>query len=227
MGNMDIPVIRLRFGQKLQRQGTEITVPASFGYSQLSKAASDMGLSGIEYAIGIPGSVGGAICMNAGAYGRELGDVLAMYKILTIDGEIWEKTPDPREFHYRRSDCVNGKILLGLTVRLIDGDPVVIKACMSDYCSRRRNSQPLNKRSAGCIFKNPIGYNAGKLIDEAGLKGLRVGDAVVSHEHGNFLVNYGTASSAEFFELMNIVQEKVEQVHGIKLEPEIEIWDTP
>jgi UDP-N-acetylmuramate dehydrogenase len=98
---------------------------------------------------------------------------------------------------------------------------------MSDYRSRRRSSQPLNKRSAGCIFKNPTGYNAGKLIDEAGLKGLRVGDAGVSHEHGNFLVNYGTASPAQFFELMTIVQKKIEQVHGIKLEPEVEIWGMP
>lgn len=226
LGDIDIPVMRLRFCQKLQKRGVEITVPASFNYAKLSMAAADMGLSGIEYAIGIPGSVGGAICMNAGAYGRELIDILAQYRFLTIDGAIWESVPNPREFRYRHSDCAHGKVVLGLTVKLVEGDPSVIRARMSDYRSRRRSSQPLNKRSAGCIFKNPIGHSAGKLIAEAGLKGLRVGDAGVSHEHGNFLVNYGAASSTQFFELMTMVQKKVEQVHGIKLEPEVEIWGT-
>jgi len=226
LGDIDTPVMRLRFCQEFKKIGTEFTVPANFGYARLSSIAADMSLSGIEYAIGIPGSVGGAICMNAGAYGRELIDVLVKYKVLTVDGEICEKIPDLQEFHYRHSDCANGKVILGLTVRLEDGDPITIRARMSDYRSRRRDGQPLTGRSAGCIFKNPIGQNAGKLIDEAGLKGLRVGDAGVSHEHGNFLVNYGTASSTQFFELMTKVQEKVEQFHGVKLEPEVEIWGT-
>jgi UDP-N-acetylmuramate dehydrogenase len=227
LGDIEYPVLRLKFDQKLQRRGLEITVPASFSYARLSILAADMGLSGIEYAAGIPGSVGGAICMNAGAYGRELIDVLARYRFLTVDGEILEETPELGEFHYRRSDCANGKVILGLTVKLVEGNPDAIRSLMAGYRDKRSNSQPLNKRSIGCVFKNPTGYNAGKLIDQAGLKGLQVGDAEVSREHGNFLVNNGLASSAHFFELMTIVQRKVEQIHGIKLEPEVEIWGTP
>ena len=224
LGDIDVPVMRLRFGKELQRCGVDVKAPASFSYSSLSMAAARMGLSGIEYAVGIPGSVGGAICMNAGAYGRELIDILVRYKFLTTDGEILEKAPELRDFHYRHSDCADGNVILGLTVRLTEGNPDTIESLMTDYCDKRKNSQPQNKRSAGCVFKNPMGHNAGKLIDQAGLKGMQVGDAEVSREHGNFFVNHGAASSAQFFELMTIVQKRVEQVHGIKLEPEVEIW---
>jgi UDP-N-acetylmuramate dehydrogenase len=118
-------------------------------------------------------------------------------------------------------------VALGLTLRLAQGDPDRSRALVVDYRARRGTSQPLGKRNAGCIFKNPPGQSAGRLIDQAGLKGLRVGDAEVSPEHGNFLVNHGGATAAQFAELMAAVRERVRSVHGIDLEPEVEIWGPP
>ena len=221
----DVPLaLRLAFPPDLRRDGPELQAPASHGHIRLSLAAADLGLSGLEYASGIPGSVGGAMHMNAGAYGRELVDVLARYRFLTADGELVEKAPDPGEFRYRWSVLGAGRVALGLTLRLAEGDPETIRAQVADYRRRRGTSQPLSKRNAGCIFKNPPGQSAGRLIDLAGLKGLRVGDAEVSPEHGNFLVNHGGATSDQFAELMATVQARVLAAHGILLEPEVEIW---
>ena len=221
----DVPLaLRLAFPPDLRRVGPELQAPASHGHIRLSLAAADLGLSGLEYASGIPGSVGGAMHMNAGAYGRELVDVLARYRFLTADGELVEKAPDPGEFRYRWSVLGGGRVALGLTLRLAEGDPETIRAQVADYRRRRGTSQPLSKRNAGCIFKNPPGQSAGRLIDLAGLKGLRVGDAEVSPEHGNFLVNHGAATSAQFAELMATVRARVLAAHGVDLEPEVEIW---
>ena len=219
--------LRLRFPEGPARAGLELRAPASHGHIQLSLAAAEMGLAGLEYASGIPGSVGGALHMNAGAYGRELVDVLARYRFLEADGELGEKAPEPGEFRYRWSVLGGGRVALGLTVRLAEGDPQRIRAQVADYRRRRGTSQPLGKRNAGCIFKNPAGQSAGRLIDLAGLKGLRVGDAEVSPDHGNFLVNHGAATSAQFAELMALVRARVLEAHGVDLEPEVEIWGTP
>jgi UDP-N-acetylmuramate dehydrogenase len=221
----DVPLaLRLRLPEPPLRCGLELEAPASYGHIRLSLAAADMGLAGLEYASGIPGSVGGAMHMNAGAYGRELVDVLARYRFLTAEGELVEKAPEPGEFRYRWSVLGGGRVALGLTLRLAEGDPLRIRAMVADYKRRRGTSQPLGKRNAGCIFKNPPGQSAGRLIDLAGLKGLRVGDAEVSPEHGNFLVNHGGATSAQFAELMALVRARVLERHGIELEPEVEIW---
>jgi len=118
----------------------------------------------------------------------------------------------------------DGRVGLGLTLRLAEGDPDRIRAQVAEYRARRGTSQPLGRRNAGCIFKNPPGQSAGRLIDQAGLKGLRVGDAEVSPEHGNFLVNHGQATAAQFAELMALVRDRVKAVHGVDLEPEVEIW---
>jgi len=221
----DVPLaMRLRLPGEPRRTGLELHATASFGHIRLSLAAAELGLSGLEYASGIPGSVGGAMHMNAGAYGRELVDVLARYRFLEADGELAEKAPEPGEFRYRWSVLGAGRVALGLTVRLAEGDPQRIRALQADYRARRGTSQPLSRRNAGCIFKNPPGMSAGRLIDQAGLKGLRVGDAEVSPEHGNFLVNHGGASAAEFAELMAQVRARVLEAHGVALEPEVEIW---
>ena len=227
LGDVAMPVIRLRLPAQLARAGTEVTAPASYGHIRLSSEVAGMGLSGLEYAAGIPGTVGGALHMNAGAYGRELVDVLATFRFLTPAGELVEKRPEPGEFKYRWSFLGNGHLALGLTLRLAEGDPQRIQAQMEDFKRRRGTSQPLNQRNAGCIFKNPPGQSAGRLIEQAGLKGFRVGDAQVSFEHGNFLVNHGQASAAQFAELMAAVQEKVWDQHAIRLEPEVEIWQAP
>jgi len=224
LGDVDLPVLRLKFPPSVRREGDEVHAPASYGHIRLSMDSAAMGLSGLEYASGIPGSVGGALHMNAGAYGREMVDVLARFRFLTTEGELVEKTPEPGEFRYRWSFLGEGRIALGLVVRLVPGDPRAILALVEDCRKKRGTSQPIGKRNAGCIFKNPTGQSAGRLIDQAGLKGFRVGDAEVSMEHGNFLVNLGGATAEEFRELMATVRDRVRALNGIDLEPEVEIW---
>jgi UDP-N-acetylmuramate dehydrogenase len=115
-------------------------------------------------------------------------------------------------------------VVLSATAELVEGDPALIRAQVAEYRAKRGTSQPLSKRNAGCIFKNPPGQSAGRLIDQAGLKGLRLGDAEVSPEHANFLINHGKATAAEFAELMEQVRNRVFTVHGVVLEPEVELW---
>lgn len=224
LGDVEEPVIRLRLPGEPVRDGLELTAPASYGHIRLSARAAELGLSGLEYASGIPGSVGGALHMNAGAYGRELVDVLARFRFLTPDGDLVEKAPAPGDFAYRWSFLQDGHLALALRVRLAEGDPQRIRALVEANKLKRGTSQPLGKRNAGCIFKNPPGQSAGRLIDQAGLKGTRLGDAEVSPEHGNFLVNLGAASPAEFRDLIALVQAKVKEIHGVELQPEVEIW---
>jgi len=224
LGDVEEPVLRLRLLGPARQEGLELTAPASHGHMALAEAAAASGLSGLEWAGGIPGSVGGAVHMNAGAHGGEWVQVLARYRFLTPAGELVEKAPEPGEFRYRWSWLSGGRVVLSATVRLTGGDPVRIRALMAGYKAKRTASQPRGTRSAGCIFKNPPGLNAGRLIEEAGLKGLRVGDAEVSLAHANFLVNRSQASPAQFVELMERVRARVRSVHGLDLEPEVEIW---
>lgn len=224
LGDIDLPVLRLRLPAELKRAGLKLTAPASFGHIRMAQSAAREGLGGMEYASGIPGTTGGALRMNAGAYGTELVDILDTYRFLTPEGELVEKRPDPGEFRYRSSFLTGGHVALSFTVKLAEGDRQTIEAKVAENLGKRGSSQPLSKRNAGCIFKNPPGQSAGRLIDQAGLKGLRVGDAEVSPEHANFLVNHGHATAAEFAELMGVVRAKVREAHGIELEPEVEIW---
>lgn len=224
LGDLEVPVLRLAFPKEIRREGTRLTAPASHGHIALAEAAASAGLSGLEFASGIPGSLGGAIRMNAGAYGREWVDVLTRYRFLTPEGDLVEKAPDPGEFTYRWSFLTGGRVVLSATADLAEGDPATIRAQVAEYRAKRGTSQPLSKRNAGCIFKNPPGQSAGRLIDQAGLKGLRVGDAEVSPEHANFLINHGHATATEFAELMAQVRAKVLATHGVDLEPEVEIW---
>lgn len=223
-GDVDLPVLRLAFPKTLRQDGLRLTAPASYGHIRLSQDAARLGLSGLEYAAGIPGTTGGALRMNAGAYGTELVDILDTYRFLTPAGERVEKRPEPGEFRYRGSFLTGGHVALGYTVRLAPGDPAAIQARVAENMGKRGTSQPLSTRNAGCIFKNPPGLSAGRLIDQAGLKGLRIGDAEVSPEHANFLVNHGRATPEDFAALMEAVREKVRVFHGVELEPEVEIW---
>ncbi len=224
LGDLEGPLLRLALPKIVTQEGSLLSAPASHGHIALAEAAAAAGLSGLEFASGIPGSLGGAIRMNAGAYGREWVNVLARYRFLTPEGELVEKAPEPGEFSYRQSFLTGGRVVLSATALLAEGDPATIRAQVAEYRAKRGTSQPLSKRNAGCIFKNPTGQSAGRLIDAAGLKGLRVGDAEVSPEHANFLVNHGHATAAEFAELMDQVQARVLEVHGVRLEPEVEIW---
>jgi UDP-N-acetylmuramate dehydrogenase len=223
-GDVDVPVLRLAFPKELRQEGVRLAAPASYGHIRLSQDAARLGLSGLEYAAGIPGTTGGALRMNAGAYGRELVDVLDTYRFLTPAGDLVEKRPEPGEFRYRDSFLTGGHVALGYTVRLAPGDPAAIQVKVAENMEKRGTSQPLSKRNAGCIFKNPPGLSAGRLIDQAGLKGLRIGDAEVSPEHANFLVNHGHATPEDFAALMEAVRGKVRLFHGVELEPEVEVW---
>ncbi|HJU83402.1 MAG TPA: UDP-N-acetylmuramate dehydrogenase [Holophagaceae bacterium] len=224
LGDIDTPVLRLDLPKTLAREGTRLRAPASYGHIRMSQDAAKAGLSGMEYAAGIPGTTGGALRMNAGAYGTELVDILETYRFLTPEGELVEKRPEPGEFLYRWSFLTGGHVALGFTVNLAEGDAAAIEAKVAENMGKRGSSQPLSKRNAGCIFKNPPGQSAGRLIDQAGLKGFRIGDAEVSPEHANFLINHGHATAAEFQELMETVRAKVREVHGVELDPEVEVW---
>ncbi|MCE1229986.1 MAG: UDP-N-acetylmuramate dehydrogenase [Firmicutes bacterium] len=224
LGDIQEPVLRLRLKEPVIHEGGNLTAPASHGHIVLADKAAELGLSGLEWASGIPGSLGGAIRMNAGAHGGEWVQVLDRYRFLTPEGEVVEKRPEPGEFTYRRSWFGPSHIVLSATAALAPSDSTAIRRTMAQFQQRREGSQPKGVRNAGCIFKNPPGLSAGRLIDEAGLKGLRVGEAEVSSLHANFLVNRGHAHPQDFAELMAQVRERVKAVHGVELDTEVEIW---
>lgn len=223
-GDVATPVLRLAFPKELKPQGVKLSAPASYGHIRMSQDAGRLGLSGMEYAAGIPGTTGGALRMNAGAYGTELVDILDTYRFLTPEGDLVEKRPEAGEFSYRASFLTGGFVGLGFTVKLAQGERARIAAQVVENMERRGTSQPLSQRNAGCIFKNPPGLSAGRLIDQAGLKGLRIGDAEVSPDHANFLINHGHATPEDFAGLMEAVRERVRVFHGVELEPEVEVW---
>lgn len=224
LGDILEPVLHLCFPAEIQRRGTELTAPASHAHIAMSQCAAKAGLSGLEWAEGIPGSLGGAIRMNAGAGGCEWVQVLSRYRFLTSEGELVEKAPDVGEFGYRWSWLRTGQVVLSATAHLVEGDPILIRKIMDTHREKRHATQPQGVRSAGCFFKNPPGHSAGQLIDQAGLKGFRVGDAIVSPKHANFLANMGQATATDFQQLVEEILAKVKAVHGLDLETEVEIW---
>jgi UDP-N-acetylmuramate dehydrogenase len=189
----------------------------------LASDAADLGYSGIEWACGIPGTFGGAIRMNAGAHGFDWGQLLAEVRYLDPDGEIIEKTPSTGDFSYRSSFLANGHVALGASINLAKGDVKSIKKTMNNFKAARSQNQPRG-RSAGCVFKNPPGKNAGQLIESAGLKGARAGNAEVSTIHANFFMNVGNGSPDDFLRLIRLVSAKVSEAHDCQLELEIEVW---
>ena len=189
--------------------------------SRLAVYAQQAGLAGLEFAHGIPGSLGGAVCMNAGAYGGEMRQVVTEVTALYPDG-IRRLTGPEAAFAYRHSRFLaDGAVVLGAVVRLTPDDPAAIRARMDDLMARRKASQPLEWPSAGSTFKRPEGYFAGTLIDQTGLKGLTVGGAQVSEKHAGFVINTGNATCADVQELIRRVQEAVYRAHGVRLEPEV------
>ncbi len=215
----------LRIGAGLAQvsvKGREITAGAGVLLSRLARAAQEAGLSGLAFAGGIPGSLGGGVCMNAGAYGGELVQVLTGVTWLLPDGTL-ETVPAGRlELGYRTSVCQkNGAVVLEAQMALSPGDPSEIAAQMDDLSRRRREKQPLEYPSAGSAFKRPAGHFAGQLIEEAGLKGFAVGGAAVSEKHAGFVINTGGATARDVRDLLEAVADRVEKRSGIRLEPEI------
>ena len=191
-------------------------------FSAVSHKAMECNLTGMEFASGIPGTVGGAVIMNAGAYGGEIKQVAYQVRALTPDGEIRNFSNGEMEFEYRNSRAKKeGFVILQVTFQLLYGDRDVIDGIMRDLNMKRRDKQPLEYPSAGSTFKRPKGNYAGKLIADAGLKGYRVGGAEVSKKHAGFLINADHATGNDMYRLIMDVQDKVLKSSGVKLEPEV------
>ena len=210
--------------REVRREGDTLTAPAGMQLSVLCTAALRAGLTGLEFAYGIPGTVGGAVYMNAGAYGGEMKDVLASVRYLTADGQIVEAPAAELDLGYRHSVFEsNGGCILSAAVRLAPGDPEAIAARMDDLMGRRRDTQPLDKPSAGSTFKRPVGAFAGALIEQCGLRGYRHGGAAISEKHCGFVVNLGGATCADVLALCAEVQKIVKDQTGFALEKEIRV----
>ena len=190
--------------------------------SLIASKALAGGLTGFEFASGIPGTLGGAVMMNAGAYGGEMKQVLQCAKVLTGEGDIREIPAEEMELGYRTSVFAkNGDIVLSAELKLKHGNPEQIRAYMEELKEKRVTKQPLEYPSAGSTFKRPEGYFAGKLIQDAGLRGFQVGGAQVSEKHCGFVINRENATAADIVSLMEQVAEKVEEQFGVRLEPEV------
>ncbi len=205
-------------------EGNRILAGAGASLKDVAVFAADHGLTGMEFAIGIPGSLGGAVFMNAGAYDGEMKNVVIGVRSVAEDGSVHEMGPEELEMSYRHSIFqVNGHAICEVELKLFLGDGFTIRMKMDDLTRRREQRQPLEMPSAGSTFKRPTGYFAGTLIDQTGLKGLRVGGAQVSEKHAGFVVNTGNATAEDVMGLISEVQKRVYEKHGVRLYPEVRI----
>ncbi len=209
----------VRFGE-----AQNLEAEAGVNFPALVRAASSRGLRGLERGVGIPGSLGGVLAMNAGAYQFSIGDWVEQVTVVTADKGKQELTRDQVDFRYRTSSFDNDFIVAGCRLQLAEDEPKAIRADMDQHLSYRKQTQPVGVKSAGCIFKNPSGDSAGKIIDGADLKGLRVGGARVSEVHANFIVHDGDATAADVFALIDEIKERVWQATSIELEEEVKRW---
>ena len=201
--------------------GTEIHAMAGALLSSVASVARAHSLEGFEFASGIPGSLGGAVVMNAGAYGGELKDVVTETTYLSSDGTVKTAVGDEHGFSYRKSIFTKDDVVLKSVISLKEGDAEKINSYTRELNAKRREKQPLEYPSAGSTFKRPEGYFAAKLIDDAGLRGYRVGGAMVSEKHAGFVVNYDNAKSSDVYKLIGDVKRIVYDKFGVELEPEI------
>jgi UDP-N-acetylmuramate dehydrogenase len=209
----------------LNIEGNKVTAGGGYSTILLASMTAKQGLKGLEFAGGIPGNVGGAVYMNAGAHGSEISRVLHSAKILKEDGEWITLTNEEMEFRYRTSILqtkIKG-IVTEATFELEYGDREEIVSRLAKYKDRRRQTQPLQFPCAGSVFRNPPGDFAGRLIQEAGLKGYRIGDAEVSTLHANFIINRGNATAKDVLDLINHVMKTVEEKFQVRLEPEVQV----
>jgi UDP-N-acetylmuramate dehydrogenase len=204
------------------REDGRVTAEGGANLIHTALQTTRAGWQGLESAVGIPGSVGGAAVMNAGAYGFSISDVMGEITVYDEDGQRTEP-PEGWRFHYRGSSIPEGSAVASLTVALARGDAGDLARQTREIANKRRTSQP-GGRNAGCVFKNPADSHAGRLIDEAGLKGLRRGGAVVSPRHANFVVNEGGASAADVLGLVDEVRERVRAATGVELDLEVKVW---
>ncbi|MGN6505314.1 MAG: UDP-N-acetylmuramate dehydrogenase [Tepidisphaeraceae bacterium] len=211
------------FWKQTKVQGTTLDVGAGVDMQKLLLFAVREGLSGIESLAGIPGTLGGGIRMNAGG---KFGDIGAFVKSVTVmdsAGQVFERKKDDLIFEYRKTN-IAAPFILGATLDLEQDDPDAIMARTKEIWMYKRNTQPLNSKNCGCIFKNHNGVSAGALIDQTGLKGLRVGGAEVSDKHANFIIAHPGTTSDDVLKLVKIIQERVYEKHHVMLESEVRIW---
>ena len=202
--------------------GNVLTFGSGISLAMASKKAASLSLSGMEFAVGIPGTIGGAVYMNAGAYDGEMAKVVTCVRVMDMQGKISELQASELDFAYRHTALQNsGWIVISVTVALQPGEAESIAAKMADFSQRRISKQPLELPSAGSMFKRPPGYFAGTLIEQTGLKGYTVGGAQVSQKHAGFVVNVGGATAKDVLQLISDVQSKVFAAHGVRLEPEV------
>lgn len=181
-------------------------------------------LTGLEFACGIPGSIGGAVFMNAGAYGGEVKEVITSVEVITRQGEFKTYRNADCDFSYRHSVFqTNSDIVLSVTFQLTDGEPIAIKEEMDHLTDLRESKQPLEYPSCGSVFKRPVGYYTGKLIQDAGLQGYRIGGAEISRKHAGFIVNVDNATATDYTNMIEFIQERIWDLNHVKLEPEVRI----
>lgn len=227
VGDKGIRGLVLSFGKEAEAihlEGNRMTVAAGTILAKAAAEAAKNSLAGLEFAAGIPGSLGGAIVMNAGAYGGEMKDVVISAKVLTPAGEIKELSNEELELSYRHS-CIPEKdyIVLEATLELEPAEESAIREKMADFKNRRVEKQPLEYPSAGSTFKRPEGYFAGKLIQDANLRGYQVGGAQVSEKHCGFVINKGNATAADVLQLIQDVKRIVYDTFQVELEPEVKM----
>lgn len=215
----------VKFGDEMEQirvEGTRMIVKAGALLSKVAVTAKLNGLTGLEFAAGIPGSLGGGIVMNAGAYDGEMKQIVESVRVMDRDGQILTLDNETMEFGYRTSIIKNRPfIVLEAVLQLAEGDPEQIGARMEELALLRKSKQPLEYASAGSTFKRPEGYFAGKLIMEAGMRGYRIGGAQVSDKHCGFIINTGKATAADIKEVIEEVQERVKERFHVTLEPEV------
>lgn len=205
-------------------EGQVITAQAGVRLAELAEKTVGFGLSGLEFAQGIPGSLGGTIYMNAGAYGGEMKDVVDEVEAIDDKGLLHTFSRGELDFGYRRSVFQsNGHIILTARIRLKKGEPGAIKARMEEFARRREEKQPLEYPSAGSVFRRPAGHYVGPMVEEMGLKGCRIGGAEVSRKHAGFIINTGGATAADVLALISLIQARAQERYGIVLQPEIRI----
>lgn len=206
-------------------EGNFVRAQAGATNEAVARVAYESGLAGFEFASGIPGTIGGAAIMNAGAYGGEFKDVAVELTCVTPEGEIASVSRDEADWSYRHSMMDKaGYVVVEALLRLEEDDPAAIKERMDDLQARREEKQPLEMPSAGSTFKRPEGYFAGKLIQDSDLRGYRVGGAQVSEKHTGFVVNAGNATATDVLQLIGDVQQRVRERFGVELEPEVRLW---
>lgn len=213
-----------KFFGKMRVENTKIFADAGASLKDVSNFAAENSLTGMEFAVGIPGSIGGAIFMNAGAYDGEMKNIVENVKSVSPNGDVIDFCRDNLNLGYRKSIFQeNNFAICEVELNLNFGEKIDIKNKMADFTEKRESKQPLELPSAGSTFKRPKGYFAGTLIDQTGLKGLKVGGAMISDKHAGFVVNVGNATAADVLNLIDEVKKRVYEVHGVNLNPEVRI----